>query len=192
VDAITQKLADFISAANALNALVATANASPVVAGKFKIDFHNNTFFVVPTHARSATNKNLSPVTAVLSTPIDLPGVKQTAFETLRDILDQVSKETGVTVKMGTIPIKPFAATKATVAASNQPASYVLARLFNVIATSGGAPPYSAGMSYHAYRDPIANYYVLNISVVQDPNPPNTAPPPQPKPGVGSRAVKQK
>lgn len=182
VNATDQKLADPISTATALNALIATANTSPVIAGNFKLDSYNNTFFVVPTQARSATNNSMNPVTAVLSTPVDLPGVQQTAIETLRDILDQVSKKTGVTVKIGTIPIKPFAVTKTTVAASNQPANYVLTRLFNAIATSGGAPPYFTGMSYHAYRDPIAKYYVLNISVVQDPNPPKAAPPPQPAP----------
>ena len=190
VDANTQKLADVTSTANALNALIAAANASPVIAGKFRIDSYNNTFFVVPTHARSATNNNMIPVTPVLSTPIDLPGVQQTAFETLRDILDQVSKKTGVTVKVGTIPIKAFAVAKTTIAASDQPASYTLTRLFNAIATAGGAPPYFTGMSYHAYRDPIAKYYVLNISVVQDPNPPKTVPPQAP-PAVGSRAGKQ-
>ena len=191
VDAITQKLADSVSTANALNALIAAANTSPVIAGRFKLDSYNNTFFVVPTHSRSETTNNMSPVTAVLSTPIDLSGVQQTAFEALRDILGQVSKATGVTVKIGTIPIKPFAVTKTAIAASNQPASYVLTRLFNAIATAGGAPPYFTGMSYHAFRDPIAKYYVLNISAVRDPNPPDSTPPPQPTPGVRSRGVKQ-
>ena len=190
VDAITQTLADSVSTANALNALIAAANSSPVIAGKFTVYTYNDTFFVIPTYSRSANN-DMSPVTAVLSTPIDLPGVQQTAFETLRDIVDRVSKKTGVTVKMGTIPIKAFAVTKTKIAASNEPASYVLVRLFNAIATSGGAPPYVAGMSYHAYRDPIAQYYVVNISVVPNPNPPKAAPAPQLTPGVGSRAGKQ-
>lgn len=190
VDAITQTLASPVSTANALNALIATANSSTVIPGKFKVDSYNNTFFVVPSYARSANNDNMSPVTPVLSTPIDLPGVQQSAFETLRDILDQVSKKTGVTVKMGTIPIKPFAVTKTTLAASSQPASYAIVRLFTAIATAGGAPPYFTGMSYHAYRDPLAKYYVVNISVVQDPNPPKAAPTPQPTPGVGSRLGK--
>lgn len=190
VDPIAQTLSDSISTANALKALIVAANASPAMAGKFEVEPYNNTFFVVPTHSRAATSNNMSPVTAVLSTPIDLPGAQQSAFETLRDILDRVSKKTGVTVKIGTIPIKAFAVTKTTIAASNQPASYVLIRLFNAIATSGGAPPYYMGMSYHAYRDPIAKYYVVNISVVQDPNPPKIAPAPQATPGVGSRLGK--
>jgi hypothetical protein len=186
VNAITQNLADSLSTSNALNALIAAANGSAVVSGKFKIDSYNNTFFVVPSASRSAGNNNMSPVTAVLSTPIDLPGVQQTAFETLHNILKQVSTKTGVAIEIGTIPIKAFAVTKTTIAASNQPASYVLARLFNAISTAGGAPPYYTGMSYHAYRDPIAKYYVVNISVVQDPNPPKAAPAPPPTPGAGS------
>lgn len=191
VDATTHTLLDSASTANALNALIAAANSSPVIAGKFKIDFYNGTFFVVPTYSRSANNDSMSPVTAVLSTPIDLPGVRQTAFETLRDILDQVSTKTGVSVKIGTIPIRAFAVARTATAASNQPASYVLARLFDAIATAGGAPPYVAGMSYHAYRDPIVHDYVVNINVATNPNSPGAPQLPQPVPGVGSRLWKR-
>lgn len=182
VDATNQRLADPTSTANALNALVAAANTSPVIAGRFKVQSYNNTFFVVPTQARSATNDTMSPVTAVLSTPIDLPGVQKTAIDTLRDILEQVSRKTGVEIKIGTIPVKPFFVTKTTMAASNEPASYALIRLFNAIGMAGGASPYLTGMSYHVYRDPVARYYALNISVVQDPNPPKTQSVPQPVP----------
>jgi hypothetical protein len=182
VDATNQRLADPTSTANALNALVAAANTSPVIAGRFKLQSYNNTFLVVPTQARSATNDAMSPVTAVRSTPIDLPGVQKTAIDTLRDILEQVFKKTGVEIKIGTIPVKPFMVAKVTIAASNEPASYALIRLFNAIGIAGGASPYLTGMSYHLYRDPVARYFALNISVVQDPNPPKTQPAPQPAP----------
>jgi hypothetical protein len=73
---------------------------------------------------------------------------------------------------MGTIPIKPFALTQAALAASNQPGRYTLANLFNAISRSGGAPPGFYGMSYHAFFDPIAKYYALNIHIVMNPNAP--------------------
>lgn len=60
--------------------LIATANTSGVIAERFRIDFYNDTFFLVPTHARSATNNDMTPVTPVLSVPTDVPGVQQTAF----------------------------------------------------------------------------------------------------------------
>jgi hypothetical protein len=110
----------------------------------------------------------MTPITAVLSTPVDLPGVQQIAFDTLGAILNQVSQKAGVTIKIGTIPIKAFAVTKTALAVSNQPASYALAALFAAVSTQG--------MSYHAFFDPIAKYYVLNIHIVENPNMPPTVP----------------
>ncbi len=189
VDPVTQKLVDSLATANALRSLLAAANNSPVVAGTFRIDSYNNVYFVVPTSSRSPGNR-MTPITAILSTPVDLPGAQQTAFRTLASILNQVSQKAGVTIKIGTIPIKPFAVTETTLAASNEPASYALATLFNAVSTSGGAPPGFQGMSYHAFFDPVAKYYVLNIHIVQNPNGLPAVPPSQPTPGVGSRLGK--
>jgi hypothetical protein len=189
LDRATQKLVDSLATSAALNALLSAASNSPAVAGEFKIDSYNNAFFVVPTHSRS-NNNDMVPITAVLSTSINLAGTKQTAYETLRSIVNQVSQKTGVTIKIGTIPIKPFAITETSLAASNQPASYALARLFDAISRSGGAPPGFQGMSYHAFFDPIAKYYALNIHIVTNPNAPSALPLPSPPPGVGSRVGK--
>lgn len=189
VDPVSQKLDGSLLTANALNALLGSAANSPIVPGKFRIDFYNNAFFVVPTHSRSANN-DMAPISALLSTPIDLPGARQTAFETLRAILSRVSQQAGITIKIGTIPIKPFAVTETTQIASNQPARYALAALLADISTSGGAPPGVQGMSYHAFFDPAAKYYVLNIHVVSNANRPPTVLPPQPVPGVGSKLGK--
>jgi hypothetical protein len=180
---------DSLAAANALSSLLGSASNSPIVAGSFRIDSYNNVFFVVPTVSRSA-NGQMAPVTAILSTPVDLPGAQQTAFRTLAAILNQVSQKTGVTIKIGTIPIKPFAVTQTTLAASNQPANYALANLFNAVSSSGGAPPGFQGISYHAFFDPAAKYYVLNIHIVQNPNALPAVPPSQPTPAVGSRLGK--
>jgi hypothetical protein len=187
VDDVTQKLVDSLATSTALNALLSAASSSPIVAGKFKLDSYNNVYFVVPTHSRSANN-DMVPITAVLSTPIDLPGTTQTAYDTLRLILTQVSQKTGVTIKIGTIPIKPFAITETSLAATMQPASYVLARLFDAVSTSGGAPSGYLGMSYHAFFDPVVKYYALNIHIVTNPNAPPVPIPTTPTgtPGDGS------
>lgn len=192
VDSVTQKLVDSLATSTALNALLSAASSSPMVAGRFRLDSYNNVYFVVPTHSRSADN-DMAPVTAVLSTPIDLSGTKRTAYETLRLILNLVSQKTGVTIKIGTIPITPFAVTETSLAATNQPASFVLARLFDAVSTSGGAPSGYQGMSYHAFFDPVAKYYALNIHIVKNPNAPLLLTPTTPAgtPGVGSRLGKK-
>lgn len=192
VDSVSGNLIDSLGSANALNGLITAANSSPIVAGRFRIDSYNGVFFVVPTYSRSADN-DMAPITAILSTPVDLSGTKQTAFATLRAILNQVSQKTGIEIKIGTIPIKAFAVTETSLAASNQPASYALAGLFDAVSTSGGAPPGFQGMSYHAFFDPIAKYYALNIHIVTNPNAPPAVPssPPQPTPGVGSPLGKE-
>jgi hypothetical protein len=189
VDPVTQKLLDSLATANALSSLLSLASNSPIVAGTFRIDSYSNVFFIEPTASRSANNQ-MSPITSILSTPVDLPGTQQTAFRALAAILAQVSQKSGVTVKIGTIPIKPFAVTETTLAASSQPANYALATLFSVVSTSGGAPPGFQGMSYHAFFDPVAKYYVLNIHIVQNPKAPPPVPPSPPTPGVGSRLGK--
>ena len=187
VDRVTQKLVDSLATSTALNALLGAASSSPIVAGKFKLDSYNNVYFVVPTQSHSANN-DMVPITAVLSTPIELSGTTQTAYDTLRLILNQVSQKTGVTIKIGTIPIKPFAITETSLAATMQPASYVLARLFDAVSTSGGAPPGHQGMSYHAFFDPVVKYYALNIHIVKNPNAPPLPSPTTPTgmPGAGS------
>lgn len=186
VDSVTGKLADLLATSAALNTLLTVANNSPVVAGTFNLDSYDGAFFVVPANSRAANN-DMTPMTPVLSTPVDLTGTQQSAYETLRTILNQVSTKTGITINIGTIPIQPFAVTETTLVASSQPASYALARLFEAISTAGGAPPGFYSMSYHAFFDPVAKYYALNIQMVVNPNPPAILPTPQPTPGVGQR-----
>jgi hypothetical protein len=173
VDA-TQSLSSPSSALNALNTVLSTAAANSEIAGKFAVDNYENVFFVSPMQSRSSTGQFVA-YTPVLSTPIDLPGVRQTAMETLQAILQQVSAKAGITVGRGTMPLKAFKISTVTISASHEPANYVLARLFAAVAASGVAVPQnSPGMSYHAFFDPRFKDYALNIHVVPNPNGPVT------------------
>ena len=169
VDAATQKLSGPRSALNALNEVLSAASANTAIAGKFTVDSYKNVFFIYPTQARSTTGHFVA-YTPLLSTPIDLPGLRQTAIETLEAILQQVSEKVGVKVGRGTMPFRAFTST-VTISASQEPANYVLARLFAAVCASGVAPPQSSlGMSYHAFFDPRFKSYALNIHVVPNPN----------------------
>jgi len=169
VDAATQKLSGPSSALNALNEVLSTASANTAIAGKFTVDNYENVFFVYPTQVRSTTGQFVH-YAPVLSTPIDLPGLRQTAIETLEAILQQVSEKVGVKVGRGTMPFKALTST-VTISASQEPANYVLARFFAAVCASGvAAPQNSPGMSYHAFFDPPFKSYALNIHVVPNPN----------------------
>ncbi|MBV9770812.1 MAG: hypothetical protein JOZ32_14660 [Bryobacterales bacterium] len=170
VDAATQKLSGPSSALNALNEVLRAASANTAIAGKFTVENYENVFFIYPAQARSATGQFV-PYTPVLSTPIDVPGLPQTAIETLEAILQQVSEKVGVKVGLGTMPFKAFRVSTVTISASQEPANYVLARLFAAVCASGVAAPQSSlGMSYHAFFDPRFKSYALNIHVVANPN----------------------
>lgn len=170
VDPATQRLPDALTTANALNSVLAAAAASPVVPGKFNFDTYNGVFFVAPSQSRSAGG-SFAPTTAVLSAPVNLPGQQQTALATLEAILQQVSQKTGLKIGLGTMPFGAFARSKVSIAASADPASHVLARLFAAVSIAGsvGPPEAVAGMSYHALFDPKFKTYALNIHVVPNP-----------------------
>jgi hypothetical protein len=181
VDPLTQRLSDSLSTANALNALLAAANSSSVVPGRFAVQAFGNAFIVSPTQSRSSDG-SFAPLNPTLSAPVSLPGQTQPAIKTLEAILQQVSSAAGLKVGLGTVPMRALAVTSVTIAASNEPASEVLVRLLSAVASGGVGPGGgTVAISYHAFFDPQRLNYVLNIHVVPNPNSPmGSAPPPTP------------
>jgi hypothetical protein len=178
VDPATQRLIDTLSVTNALSTLVAAANSSPNLPGRYRVESYNDGFYIVPTQQRSVTGAFIS-ATPVLSVPITLNGGEATAWEALKAILLQVSQAAGIKVDIGTVPIKLFATSKVALSASSEPAYRVLSRLFAPISNgvsalpSGGAPT----LSYSLLFDPKMRFYALNVHVVQGPSKTQDPPP---------------
>jgi hypothetical protein len=187
VDPTSKTLPDTISVQTALSALVAAYNASSLP-GKFRVDAGNinGVFYITPTQGRSAIGA-VQSVTPVLSTRITLKPVQQVAYLTLEAILNEVSRASRVQVGIGTIPIRVFAVPEVMIAADNEPANEVLARLFAAVSTAGSAalPAAVPAISYLMFYDPGDQSYVFNVLVTPSPNVsepliPPTPPPPDP------------
>jgi len=106
----------------------------------------------------------LSPVKSILETPVTLAPVPRSAAETLKLILDGVSKASGFQVDVGMIPLNGFIPRTVTIGAWNESAKSVLLRLFAEVAPAktvlGGS---ATTLSYRLLFDPGDKAYALNI-----------------------------
>ncbi len=191
VDPSTGKLADTLGVSNALNAVIAAAQAAGIVPGAFIVDSSQpGVFFVEP--SRQHDNKgNTVAAQAALATPVTVAFQQTVAQQVLDAIFQQVAQKTGVKFQAGSGTLalaKPW--TKVSITATNEPAKYVIAKLLAAAYhVQPGTPP---GVSYMALFEPQQRYYVFNMQVdaaaLSPPNPPS---PPQQPPTTGQRLGKK-
>lgn len=191
VDPATGKLADAFGVSNALNAVIAAAQAAGIVPGTFSVDSSQpGAFFVEPARQHDSKGSSMA-AQAALATPITVSFQQTVAQQVLDAIFQQVAQKTGVKFQAGSgtlVLARPLS--KVSITASNEPAKYVLARLLAAAYNMKlGTPP---GVSYVALFEPQQRYYVFNMQVDAAALPPPTPPsPPQQPPATGQRLGKK-
>ncbi len=160
-----ERLGSVSSVQTAVQSLIEAANGASLPA-RFSVVVSNGAVFVMPTQWKSASGE-MGSVTLALSSVVNLDGSSMAAFETLTSILQQVSATTGSQLQVGSVPFRAFAETRVSLRAVNEPAYSVLARLFDVICSTGvPSARAKAAMAYTLLHGPGTSEYVLNVHLV--------------------------
>jgi hypothetical protein len=191
VDTKTKRIGDLSAA---LTAVTVAIRAWEPPAGRFEVRTYDGVLFVEPSQLRADGITREAP--SVLSARITIPVMRRTAMESLNSIVDQVSKASGFRIVLGTVPMGTLAVTEVSIGANNEPAKFVLAKLFAAMRLAESSQPVvpSAGLSlslarlsYRLLFEPQLRYYALNIHPVQvDENRPTRSLPTSP-PSSGDR-----
>lgn len=191
VDPSTGKLTDALGVSNALNTVIAAAQAAGIVPGAFSVDSSQpGAFFIEPTLQHDSMGNTVA-APAVLATPVTVSFEQTVAQQVLNAIFQQVTQKTGINFQAGSGTLalaKPWSTVSIT--ATNEPAKYVLARLLAAVYNlQPGNPP---GVSYMMLFEPQYRYYVFNMQVdAAALSPPSSTAPPQQPPANGPRLGKK-
>ncbi|MCE5308467.1 MAG: hypothetical protein LLG20_12580 [Acidobacteriales bacterium] len=163
VDAVTDRLADpYAALVSALNAH--KVNGFP---GLYVVNRDNGAFTISPEEVRG-TGGSMIPVKSILETSVTFAPVPRTAADTLRLVLDDVSRTSGFRIDVGMIPLNGFISRTVALGAQGESARNVLARLFADVASTKtpiGEPV--TVLSYRLLFDPGLRSYAFNIHVVR-------------------------
>ena len=172
----------------ALAEVVAAYNSSGMP-GAFHYQFLNGVFFVRPIRFRDASGVT-QPMPSILAGPVTLTEEKRSSDETVRLILDQISKQAGIELKRGTGAGGNF---NVNFGAQGEPGYLAIARYLTTGRGTAVLPTdtnWDFGMSYRLLFDGNSkSFYALNVHRV--PNSPVFAPPPPspPRPPRRPRAT---
>ncbi|MBI3894662.1 MAG: hypothetical protein HY313_01895 [Acidobacteria bacterium] len=193
VDATTGKLNDSEAVKEALFTVISAYSANNFPGG-FDVEFYNGVFFVKPVRYRDEAGATLTK-RAVLSAPITFPEEKRTISQTLRLILDQISKASRAEIRRGT---GSDGMGELTMGAQSEPANHVVARFLaprSAPSVASNGTNWDGGLSYRLLFEPKLGY-ALNVHRVPNsprwavpPSKPYTPPTPRPRtegPGAGA------
>jgi hypothetical protein len=144
------------AASDAISGLLANYQTSTGSAS-FALIQGPGSLHVVPTQFLDQTGQ-VESLKPILDTSVSLPAEPRTAAKLVGDLRAALTRTTGQTVILGTIPYGLLARHKISLSISDAPARSVLDQLFAEI---------DAPLSWQLFHDPGLNWYVLNIHLVQ-------------------------
>ena len=110
----------------------------------------------------------MTPADSILETPVTFAPAPRKAADTLKLILDDVSRTSGFRVDVGMFPLNGFIQRTVKVGAQGEAAGSVLLRLFAEVASAKRETGESVTvLSYQLLFDPGLRSYAFNIHVVR-------------------------
>lgn len=188
-DSSTGRLADLTSTKAALQSALAAYNSSGLP-GKFGLEIYDGQLIIAPIEERDGKGTAV-PVASVLSAPVMLPPIEESAMEQVVQILDAVKQGTGYRVGVGAVPVNGMAMTRAQLGENTEPASHLLIRILNLVMGYASTPP--AGgvtLSYDVLYDVQLKYYMFNATETGRQNIALPTAPVTPPVGVGRPGIR--
>ncbi len=145
-----------------VNSLVAANNAKDYTS-HFKSISNAGTYFIVPTLSHISASALVS-VKPILDTPVTVPAGKRNAGDAINLILDQLNSKGGSAIQLGMAPFGALATTSVDIAADNEAARNVLARLLLLLGSTTMADGSATSLfGYSLLSDPVSHNSAFSI-----------------------------
>jgi hypothetical protein len=135
--------------------------------GTFLVREQQGIYFIVPAQVRGADGKLIAQ-SSPLDLLITLQEKERSGLDTVRDILQAVSKGAGMNVGMGTLPMNLLFQTTGTIGALNEPARSVLIRALEGLHWNGQNPSTvpMRKIDWQMFYDANSRDYTFNAHIV--------------------------
>ncbi len=122
-------------------------------AGHFRVERRGERYSVIPTDVRNSEGQ-WRQTSSLLDVLVDIPRAERSIAETVKLLCAQLQGETGLQVRMGTIPTNAFMQRRVTIGATGEMARSVLQRLL---------ARQRLACAWQLFHDPGLDWQVLNV-----------------------------